>query len=836
MSRPPRPHPARSPGGSRTGAGDRLDYLPLEYADLLDLQRRVAVRALGRGTDQGLDVADTFMQLSALVGHVLAVYQRRFAREAFIGTAQAPSSLVRHAHRLGGEPDPGLAASGYVVLFTKPGVSGTVAAGQPLASVPAGQERAQDYETGEDVPVDSALDAVRPVHATRPQRVAAGDTSLRLSGVGLGLEAGDEVVLIGPSWQGLVVDAAEEVPDAGGQTVVRFRQGITAPIAVPGGTGTGGAAKTGPLVAARPSVRTRSFGAGADPVFYPPNAVRTSTDVEGTTEPRWWFTVSRTDQAAYRDDDVYLADRLRRPLGADWVLRSTGAGRTVFRVADEGLATVVLNRFEQVDVTPQVVTVTPRDGGFVTSVGPAETRRFVPSTGHVSDTVTVLRLAEQGGRLLARAAQPLETTWLTGWQVRAPLAVAVPNPEPLTRPLVLPGLLGALTPGRLVVFGDPLTGDAQVVRLRRVELDEAGGTTRVEWDPLTPEPSRPWTLDRLVVHGNVAPVSHGRTVRERLADSDGVTPFQRTALRESPLTHLPGAAGALPQLEVRVAGVRWTAVPDFAGSGPDDRHYRVGSDAEGVTTVVFGDGRTGAVPPAGAGIEATYRVGRGVAGNVAAGRLGRIKRAHPLLDHVVNLTPVTGGTEPAAPDDVRAQATRRIRTFDRAVSVADLADLALTMPGIARAAARWDQRLGAVLVVATAQGDPPNPMPAVRAFLDARRDTGVRLTLRGPRPHDLAIAVHVEAAPEWLPEAVTAAVRAALTGRFSFPAQQLGAPGFISEVHALLDALPGVVAAQVSRFATLGRTGAADAVRPAPEGWLRLLPRNLAVTITGRPR
>jgi hypothetical protein len=448
----------------------------------------------------------------------------------------------------------------------------------------------------------------------------------------------------------------------------------------------------------------------------------------------------------------------------------------------------------------------------------------------------VARFAGRQGRTVARAAQPVETTWSTGWQVRAPLAGAVPNPEPLTQPLLLPGLLGTLTPGRPVVFTDPLTGAAQVVRLRRVELDEAIGRTWIEWDPLTPDPVQGWTLDRLAVHANVAPVSHGRTVRERLTASDGVTAFQRAALRESPLTYLPGAAGAEPQLEVRVAGVRWTPVGDFAGSGPDDRHYRIVTDADGVTTVLFGDGRTGAVPPAGAAIEAAYRVARGTAGNVDAGRLSRIKRAHPLLDHVLNLTPVAGGTEPAGPDDVRSQATRWIRTFDRAVSVADLADLALTMPGIARAAARWDQRLGAVLVVATAQGDPPNPISAVRAFLDARRDTGVPLTLRGPSPHDVELAVQLEPDPAWLPETVTGAVRAALTGRFSFPAEQLGAPGFLSEVYALLEALPGVVSVRVDRFATSGRTGIADAIRPELEGWLRLLPQDLSVTVAGRTR
>ena len=101
---------------------------------------------------------------------------------------------------------------------------------------------------------------------------------------------------------------------------------------------------------------------------------------------------------------------------------------------------------------------------------------------------------------------------------------------------------------------------------------------------------------------------------------------------------------------MRVDDVLWQRVQDFAGSGPDDRHYRSITDETLVTSVVFGDGRNGAVPPSGKkNIAAVYRVGLGRAGDVEPRRLSRLKRAHPLLDRVVNLTPISGGAEPADP-------------------------------------------------------------------------------------------------------------------------------------------------------------------------------------------
>ncbi|MEF8878696.1 MAG: putative baseplate assembly protein, partial [Haloarculaceae archaeon] len=61
---------------------------------------------------------------------------------------------------------------------------------------------------------------------------------------------------------------------------------------------------------------------------------------------------------------------------------------------------------------------------------------------------------------------------------------------------------------------------------------------------------------------------------------------------------------------------RWTEVPDFDASGPDDRHYVRDATAG---TVTFGDGRRGAVPPAGSTVVAErYTVGGGTAGNVTA--------------------------------------------------------------------------------------------------------------------------------------------------------------------------------------------------------------------------
>ena len=76
------------------------------------------------------------------------------------------------------------------------------------------------------------------------------------------------------------------------------------------------------------------------------------------------------------------------------------------------------------------------------------------------------------------------------------------------------------------------------------------------------------------------------------------------------------------ELEIKVAGERWTPVPTLTGCGPQDLCYVVRVDDDGAATLIFGDGTTGRRLPIGAQVEATYRRGGGETGNAGTGRSG----------------------------------------------------------------------------------------------------------------------------------------------------------------------------------------------------------------------
>jgi phage tail sheath protein FI len=55
----------------------------------------------------------------------------------------------------------------------------------------------------------------------------------------------------------------------------------------------------------------------------------------------------------------------------------------------------------------------------------------------------------------------------------------------------------------------------------------------------------------------------------------------------------------------------WITVESLADSGPSDAHVVVEVDEDGRSVLRFGDGRRGAIPPKGASVQASYRLGAG---------------------------------------------------------------------------------------------------------------------------------------------------------------------------------------------------------------------------------
>ncbi|MCH9650649.1 MAG: putative baseplate assembly protein [Deltaproteobacteria bacterium] len=849
MSRPPRPLFRASTTALARDDRQHLDFLAPDYAALLDLQRRLAEGENGLVTTDGEgDFARTLMESSALLGHLLALYQESNAQEAFLGTAQSDASLVRHARRLAYQPDAGLSATGFVALTVGEGLAGRVAAGLALASTPRGEVKAQDYETLEDLDVDASRNALLPVQARLPVRIqfdGSGRATFPLRAVGLGLEVGDLVLLIGPMPSRRFHLRVEGVRErtAEGFTVLEVGGGPPA-VSFDLPPFVEDVPATHYRLLARPAARLHPFGWNAPSSHFPNGEVQTA----GAYSPPVVNTGNIGDPPVFgfhpphQSADVYLAEEPTSSLVDGWVLFDGGGGRQLFQVTLQNPAKVTLMRGEVIGIDQPLF-----DSDGVPLRNPDGTLQTVQrpqlAEASVSGAAAALRLRRLNNTVVSRSSLPFPGVFLAEWQVNVALVDSRPNPAPVSDPIELAGDLSGFEPGRLVAFNDLAGEVAQVFQVRslRVQPAIAGpAVSEMTLQPLTPAPAgHTWTYGDLAVLGNVGRIAHGRGKEEILGGSDGVTPFLEFALKEPPLSQLPGAEGGEPAIEVRVGDVAWERVEDFYGSGPDDRHYRLVLDHEGQARVLFGNGKGGAIPSSGKRhIRALTKVGLGKDGNAEPLGVQRIKKAHPLIERALNPTPLIGGAEPAAAEDIRQQATRYIRTFDRAVSVEDYADLALLFPGVARTAASWSDGEGVELVAATADGTAP-PIPALRAFLDRRRDTETPLRILSPQPIDLYLTIHLEHDPAYLPEIVKRAVRRVLHGEdreppglFTFAGRTFGQAAHRSEIYAAIEAVPGVTFSAVTRFAASPLPQARDVVLVTTAGWLRLLPENLEFVMT----
>jgi hypothetical protein len=848
MSRPPRP-PFRTPtaGDGSAFASPHRRFMPIEFTEMVEMQRALAELESRLGTTRNDpaalavagstgDFATTLMELSALVAHTLGLHQNLYAREAYLDTAETGRSLVLHARRLAYEPDQGLSATGFAVLTIGEGLTGTLPARFALASSAKGELKAQTFETLDEYRVDAARNDARPVARTRAAEIqftgSPARTSFRIDGTGLDLAEGSPAVLIRDSdstWVPVSIVEADEEPAADleparTRVVVERLAGAFGNTAQPLADNQGA-----PLfrLLARPKDVLRRFAWDADPVQFPPGHVEDDGPYPGPgNTPQYGYEVTREDGGGHVYEDIYLSAALPAAIAPPLVLAYYYGPAAVLRVSEQREASVAFRR--GTSETIQVGTITNGQPDVMNQVIEIETQ--------VSGTVTYLRLTDRNDVEAIRDGIAIQAPIYASWQLDLPLVTTEPNPDPIPAPLEVNADFGDFRPGDPAVFETLDGAFSQVVEVQRLTAT-ANGTTGLWWADVSGPPPGGWHLNDIRVRGNVVRIAHGETQSEVLGGSDGITMFQRFELKKAPVTELPGATGGDPSIEVRVDEVEWTRVDDFFDSGPHDRHYRVEFDEAQHASVVFGNGLKGAIPPSGRkNIRVVYRQGLGAAANVDRGAIARIKKAHPLVDAAVNAQPAIGGADPADPADLKRQATRFIRTFDRAVSMQDHADLALLFPGVARASARPGSG-GIQVIVATADGGVP-PIDDVHAFLDARRDATQPLAVVGAVAVDFFLDVEVEHDGALLTENVKRAVQDALfggdrqaPGLFTFAARELGQAAHLSEVYERIAGVDGVTFVDVTRFRVTDVAGVADVLQIDARQWLRLPPANLAMSI-----
>ena len=313
------------------------------------------------------------------------------------------------------------------------------------------------------------------------------------------------------------------------------------------------------------------------------------------------------------------------------------------------------------------------------------------------------------------------------------------------------------------------------------------------------------------INANVAAATHGESVKEPLGSGDASTLYQQFILRQPPLTYVSAdtPTGSASTLKVYVNEVLWEEVPFFYGHGPTERIYITRRDDEGRTTIRFGDGISGARLPTGQNnVRAEYRKGIGLGGLARTGQLSLLMSRPLGLKGVLNPEAAQGAEDPESRDDARTNAPLTVLTLDRAVSLQDYEDFARTFSGVAKAQAVWvwDGRKRSIfLTVAGPAGElleeDGSVITKLKASLRTYGDPFVVFTVKPYRQAWFEVEGTVTIDPDHVIEVVMDAISAGLQQRYAFEARAFGQPVALSEVIAAIQAVPGVVAVDLDRFA-----------------------------------
>ena len=371
-----------------------------------------------------------------------------------------------------------------------------------------------------------------------------------------------------------------------------------------------------------------------------------------------------------------------------------------------------------------------------------------------------------------------------------------------------------------VVVHLPAGHAASVIEKTRAGWVRARVTEAEEGQPFYSSSPNVRGLEAATVGGTAVAVHADVIVDEILGAAEGVA-GGRFSVRHRPI--VPGDRPMTLGVSDDEAGWQeWTQVPDFADSGPDDRHFVLDAVAGEISfgpAVREQDGTVrqyGGVPPKGARIRVdAYLTGGGREGNLAPRAISVLKSSIAYVSRVENRRPMAGGVDGEDIENAKLRGPISLRTRGRAVTTEDFEHIALeAAPELARVRAvaagdGVDAGSVRVLVVPAAEADAgrlrfdqllpsDETLARVAARLDECRVVGTRVLVEPPAYRGITIVARLRARPRVNPTRLQDEAMRAIYGYFhpitggpEGTGWPFGRPVQVGEVYAVLQGLRG---------------------------------------------
>jgi len=754
----PRPDPAPGQSRLRRRLADRTDFRDALLASLAEV-----TEPGGGPLGERLDVAGDptvvlVAELWARVADSVAAYTELAAGERYLGTAQDWTDLRRTTDLLGHRPTQRVAAHGWIRCTTDTGASPLVPAGTRVQAPGTPARPAQAFEVVDDTQLradwaDLTVTAV-------PQPGSPPGSSLRLL-IDPGWRPSDRLLLVAEKpalfdpeptdwWDWLA-------------WFYTYYVGVAATRAV---VGTVSVTKRADDLGASLFTMDRSLSgllAPAAGTTYAAYRVRANLQIARRLEKLSFVsgTTASTAQVTYAGEAAAIQASQLLVVDAS--------------AATPGLGIVVWNG------PYALVTTVASVGSIDWSVAPGTKQRVGVIT--LTDPLTPVLLNSPGLEVAL-----VDDRKLAQHYELPPLPPGATRLRVHPRPQEVPERIAVLTTSAWELATCSLDGNDNTTDVGGMLLALTTGFTG---DAVT----APAT-------SNLVAIQHGTTKTAPLTVAAG------TSIVPGPVTGDVDAAGTVTDsLVVRVAGVRFDEVPTLYGRGPSEPVYSTKIAADGTLVLGFGHGEHGAQPRG--DVTALWRVGGGLGGEVDGPLIDTLLGSVRGVRQIAGVGATTGAADQEDQLRMRRAAAARIRALDRAVSLGDLSDLALTVPGTSHSAA-WRGAgppgcpcggIGLHLAfLRTTDTSARAPLAAellsMAGYLDARRDTSVGLCVCAGVSSALPVTATIATDPRRELPAVTAAVTAALanrTGPLAAAPREMSVPLDDSDVVAVVQPVAGVV-------------------------------------------
>lgn len=286
----------------------------------------------------------------------------------------------------------------------------------------------------------------------------------------------------------------------------------------------------------------------------------------------------------------------------------------------------------------------------------------------------------------------------------------------------------------------------------------------------------------------------------------------------------------------------WKFVDTLVEYGPFDKVFTTRLNANGSTSVVFGDGVNGEIPATGQLISALYRISAGISGNVSSDAIREITYIPGNPDpnaltalSVTNPIPATGGANADNNRELRGKLKKAISARRRAVTLADYEALALQVPQVGKAKAvavdyshvtiylqpANDGSSAPGYVGGSQSGQLTRLRHDVEQYLADKVPVNTQVVTAPPVYVDLTVHADITINDAYRQDNVLRAVTKAMLdspkGYFAYENIKFGQRITVSDLVVRIMSVPGVENVTITRLDLQGQTGFADLQLDAQE-------------------